>query len=140
MRRFSTFLMSMLAVGFLPAMAVAQPSISSLTPAAIPPGKATEVTIHGAKLERPLQVWTSFPAEVELVAPANEEEAKKVDAVRCKITPAAGVAVGVAGIAVEISQPSRESTSLPSMTCQSSAIAVTTTQRKKPSLWSYRRE
>jgi len=100
MRRFPTFLMSMLAVGFLPAVAVAQPSISSLTPAAIPPGKATEVTIHGAKLERPLQVWTSFPAEVELVAPANEEEAKKVDAVRCKITPAAGVAVGVAGIAV----------------------------------------
>ena len=100
MHRFSTLVVSFLTVSCWSAMISAQPSISSLTPASIPPGKTTEVTIHGEKLERPLQIWTSFPAEVELIAPANEEEAKKVDAVRCKITPAAGVAVGVAGIAV----------------------------------------
>lgn len=100
MHRFSALVVSFLIVSCWSAMISAQPSISSLTPATIPPGKTTEVTIHGEKLERPLQIWTSFPAEVELIAPANEEEAKKVDAVRCKITPAAGVAVGVAGIAV----------------------------------------
>ena len=100
MRHRPAFAISLIAVLVLPAVVAAQPSISSLTPAAIAPGKVTEVTIHGAKLERPLQIWTSFPAEVELIAPANEEEGKKVDAVRCKITPAAGVSVGVAGIAV----------------------------------------
>ncbi|MDP7205570.1 MAG: IPT/TIG domain-containing protein, partial [Pirellulaceae bacterium] len=100
MNRYSAFAVSFLVVSCWSAMAGAQPSISSLTPAVLPPGKTTEVTIHGGKLDRPLQVWASFPAEVELIAPANEEEAKKVDAVRCRITPAAGISVGVAGIAL----------------------------------------
>ena len=100
MNRYSVFAVSFLVVSCWSVMAGAQPSISSLTPAVLPPGKTTEVTIHGGKLERPLQVWASFPAEVELIAPANEEEAKKVDAVRCRITPADGISVGVAGIAL----------------------------------------
>jgi len=100
MNRCSAFVANVLAMALWSTVVSAQPSISSLTPASIAPGTTTEVTIHGAKLERPLQVWTSFPAEVEVIAAANEEEAKKVDVLRCKITPADHVAVGVVGIAV----------------------------------------
>jgi hypothetical protein len=100
MNRTSFVAAVVLLLGQLAATANAQPSISGLSPGSIAPGTTTEVTIQGAKLDRPLQIWTSFPATVEIVPPANEEEAKKNDAIKCKITPAEGVAVGVVGIAV----------------------------------------
>src|SRR5262249_31507217 len=46
----------------------------------------------------PLRVWTSFPAQVEVVATDEKQKDKKQAA--CKITLSAGVSVGIGGIAV----------------------------------------
>jgi hypothetical protein len=76
---------------------LAQPALSRMEPGAISAGKTVEVTLFGSKLDWPLQVWASFPGKVELVAP---KDSKKNDRVQCKITLAAGTAVGIAGIVV----------------------------------------
>ena len=76
---------------------LAQPALSRMEPGAISAGKTVEVTLFGSKLDWPLQAWASFPGKVELVAP---KDSKQNDRVQCKITLAAGVAVGIAGIAV----------------------------------------
>src|SRR5262245_46610067 len=49
-------------------VARAQPSLSHLAPGALAPGKTTELTLHGSKLDGLLRVWTSFPAHVEIEA------------------------------------------------------------------------
>ena len=76
---------------------LAQPALSRMEPGAISAGKTVEVTLFGSKLDWPLQVWASFPGQVELVAP---KDSKQNDRVQCKITLAAGTAVGIAGITV----------------------------------------
>jgi len=97
------------ALAFLAALlgaapAVAQPSLSHVSPGALPPGKTTELTLHGTKLDGPLRVWTSFPAQIELL-PANEKQQDKdkqqdnKQAVS-KITLSAGAPVGIGGIAI----------------------------------------
>lgn len=43
----------------------AAPTIESITPLALPPGVATELTLTGNDLGEATQLWTSFPAEVE---------------------------------------------------------------------------
>jgi hypothetical protein len=75
----------------------AQPTITHALPGALLPGKTTEVTLHGAKLDGPLQVWTSFPAQVELL---GDPKAKNRTQVVCQISLAAGVPVGIGGIVV----------------------------------------
>ena len=55
----------------------AQPSVSYAVPGAVQPGKTIELTLHGAKLDDPLRVWTSFPAKVEIV-PAEAGDRKSV--------------------------------------------------------------
>lgn len=76
----------------------AQPSVSYTVPGAVQPGQTIELTLHGAKLDDPLRVWTSFPATVEVV-PA-EAGKKDLTSRICKITLDATVPVGVAGLVV----------------------------------------
>jgi hypothetical protein len=76
----------------------AQPSVSRTTPRAVQPGKTIELTLHGAKLDDPLQVWTSFPAKVEVVAGAKDAKDQKSRV--CKVTIDASVAVGIGGLVV----------------------------------------
>ena len=76
---------------------MAQPTLSRMTPNAISPGKTVEVTLFGGKLDWPLQVWSSLPGKIELVAP---KDPKQNDRVQCKITLDAAVPIGVGGIAV----------------------------------------
>jgi hypothetical protein len=76
----------------------AQPAVSHTVPSAVQPGQTIEVTLHGAKLDDPLRVWTSFPAKVEIV-PA--EAGKKDLKIRtCKITLDATTPVGTGGLVV----------------------------------------
>ena len=72
---------------------LAQPSVTHSTPRAVTPGKTVELTLHGDKLTGPLEVWTSFPASVELAG----GDAKNL---KCKITLDASVPLGVGGVVV----------------------------------------
>ncbi len=63
-RRLSFLLMGLSLLG-VPAIEAA-PNITSVTPYGISAGATTEVTLKGAELTSPLQVWTSFPAQVEV--------------------------------------------------------------------------
>ena len=76
---------------------MAQPTLSRMTPSAVGAGKPAEVTLFGAKLDWPLQVWSSLPGKIELIAP---KDSKQNDRIQCKITLDAGVPVGIGGIAV----------------------------------------
>ena len=67
----ATSLFGALLTAFLAVPALAQPTVTSLSPAAVPPGKTVEVTLVGTKLDDPLSIWTSFPAKVEPVPPAE---------------------------------------------------------------------
>jgi hypothetical protein len=77
---------------------LAQPTLSHATPGAVVPGKTTEVTLHGAKLDGPLNVWTSFPCQVELT-PADPKQKESASLV-AKFTLAAGAPCGIGGVAV----------------------------------------
>jgi len=76
----------------------AQPSLSYSLPGAVQPGKTVDVTVYGAKLDDPLQFWTSFPAKVEVVP--GPEGAKDQKSRVVKVTPEANVAVGIGGLVV----------------------------------------
>jgi Bacterial pre-peptidase C-terminal domain len=78
--------------------ALAQPSLSHVAPGALAPGKTTELTLHGGKLDGALRVWTSFPAHVEIEAGDPKQKDRK--AANCKITLAAEAPLGIGGIAV----------------------------------------
>ncbi|MEO8493706.1 MAG: PPC domain-containing protein, partial [Planctomycetota bacterium] len=73
-------------------------SVSHTTPSAVQPGQTIELTLHGAKLDDPFQIWTSFPAKVELVPGAAE--AKDQTSRVCKVTLDAGVPVGIEGLII----------------------------------------
>ncbi|HMC11619.1 MAG TPA: pre-peptidase C-terminal domain-containing protein, partial [Pirellulaceae bacterium] len=85
-------------LGSLPRAALAQPGLTHLTPGAITPGKTTEITLHGTKLDGALRVWTSFPAQVE-VAAAESKQKNRTQAV-CKVALGTGAPIGIGGIAV----------------------------------------
>jgi hypothetical protein len=85
-------------LSLLTVQAFAQPSVSSTSPSAVQPGQTIELTLHGAKLDDPLQVWTSFPSKVELVPGAAD--AKDQTSRVCKVTVDATVPVGIGGIIV----------------------------------------
>lgn len=78
-------------VGSVPALA--QPTISQVTPLAVAPGATVELTIVGDKFAPPLQVWSSFPAKIE-ATPVDEKNLK------CKVTLEGNVPVGVGGLVV----------------------------------------
>lgn len=82
----------------LAVQAHAQPSLSSTSPSAVQPGKTIDVTLHGAKLDDPLQVWTSFPAKIEIVPGAADAKDQKSRV--CKVTVDASVSVGIGGLIV----------------------------------------
>jgi hypothetical protein len=88
----------LLLIVFAASQARAQPTVSYTVPAAVQPGKTIELTLHGAKLDDPLRVWTSFPAKVEIV-PA-EAGTKDLKSRICKITLDATAAVGIGGLVV----------------------------------------
>src|SRR5262245_52931258 len=58
-------------------VAIAQPSLTRVSPGAVAPGVTTQISLHGSKLDGSLRVWTSFPAQVEFErADAPEKERK----------------------------------------------------------------
>lgn len=71
--------------------AIAQPGIVRMTPAAVRPGAATEVTLAGAKFAEPLRLWTSFPAQIEVLEQSAEQA-------RLRITLAADIPPQVGGL------------------------------------------
>lgn len=73
-------------------------TLSSPSPGALASGATTEIVLRGAKLTRPLKIWTSFSGRVEII----EANPKKPDpaAVHCRISLPAGTPMGLAGIAV----------------------------------------
>ena len=78
--------------------AAAQPSVSHSIPAAARPGQTVEITLHGAKLDGALNLWSTFPAKLELVPvpPEQKDVASRV----CKVTLDGQVPVGLGGIVV----------------------------------------
>lgn len=76
----------------------AQPTLSAASPAAVAPGKTVELVISGQKLDDPLQIWTSFPAKLELeplAEPKPDQTQRKI-----KVTLEGSVPVGLAGMMV----------------------------------------
>jgi hypothetical protein len=91
-------LLAIMLFGGLPAFIRAQPSLSYAVPGAIQPGQTTELTLHGAKLDRSLAVWSSIPGRFE-VAP-GEEGKQDVASRVCRVTLDAQVPVGLGGLVV----------------------------------------
>ena len=79
---------------FLAAVA-AQPSITRTTPGALTPGKTIELTVQGAKLDEPLNLWTSFSANIE---PITEGRSPTVAKFRITLDP--NTSVGIGGLIV----------------------------------------
>ncbi len=97
MRRLIAFA-SVLVVCSLTTSVFAQPTLTYARPAAVRPGQTIELTLHGTKLDDPLQIWTSFPATAEMVPGAAE--AKDQKSRTCKLTVPADVSVGIGGVVV----------------------------------------
>ncbi|MEQ8788504.1 MAG: hypothetical protein RIC55_19495 [Pirellulaceae bacterium] len=91
-------LAGLLVVACLASTAAAQPTLSRAVPAGIPAGITTDVTLHGAKLAGAKAVWTSFEADVEIVA--DESEKPNAAQLHLRITPAKGLPVQIGGLAV----------------------------------------
>ena len=76
----------------------AAPNITAVTPYGISAGATTEVTLNGTELTSPLSVWTSFPAEVEVLpTPEGTDDATTA---KLRVTLAENVGVGVGAISV----------------------------------------
>jgi hypothetical protein len=73
-------------------------SLSHSLPGAVQPGQTVELTLHGDKLDDPLQVWTSFPAKVEVLP--GPEGAKDQKSRKCKVTLEGNAPVGIGGVVV----------------------------------------
>ncbi|MBC8353010.1 MAG: PPC domain-containing protein [Planctomycetes bacterium] len=97
MRRL-TFPLCAIVLSLFAQQLLAQPAVSFTSPSAVQPGQTIELTLHGTKLDDPLQVWTSFPAKVELVPGAAD--AKDQTTRVCKVTIDAAVPVGIGGLIV----------------------------------------
>jgi len=48
------------------------PTVTSIAPQAVAPGKTVELTLRGSALDGPVSLWTSFPAEAKVTASAND--------------------------------------------------------------------
>lgn len=108
---------SLAAAAILGGFAAAQgpPTLIQVRPAAVAPGRTTELELTGTHLSGALRLWTSFPARVEwLGADAQAQQASDRNAssgkdappmqVRCRLTVPAGVAGGIGGMAVATRQ------------------------------------
>ena len=82
--------------------ALAQPALTSSTPAAVAPGKTIDLVLTGQKLDDPLQIWSSFPAKIELVPLAEPKPGQTQRTV--KVTLEAGVPVGIGGLMVSTAE------------------------------------
>jgi hypothetical protein len=75
------------------------PSSGRVSPAAVLPGKATDVTVIGANLAGPTAFWTSFPAKVEL-AGGVDKNGTLADRVVLRITTPGDAQVGIGALRV----------------------------------------
>lgn len=98
MRAFCATLIGISCLLALGTHALAQPTIQSASPQAAKPGQTTEVLLRGQKLDEPLRVWTSFPAQV-LVVQENVEQ-KDRGQVKLQITVDAATPPQLGGIIV----------------------------------------
>jgi hypothetical protein len=78
--------------------ALAQPTITSVSPMALKPGATTKLTLAGTKLDGPVRIWTTFPARCEIVE--HDPQAKDVKQLIYQMHVPAGAAGGIGGIAV----------------------------------------
>ncbi len=94
----------LLAYATSPARVTAQPTLSFAQPHAALPGQTTEVTLHGDKLEEPLSVWSSFPAQIEILRELDETGQPKPNpdpkTLRLRVTMPADAPVSVGGLVV----------------------------------------
>ncbi|MEE2676611.1 MAG: PPC domain-containing protein [Planctomycetota bacterium] len=77
----------------------AAPNITSVTPLGLQPGATTEVSLSGTELTSPLKIWTSFPAEVELLPTSDGADDATTAKLRLKLTDHVGVGVGAISVA-----------------------------------------
>lgn len=84
----------------------AQLSVSNVVPNAVRPGATVELTFHGEHLQEPLQLWTSFPATIEVLP--VEGEAAEVKSRTCRMTLEDDVAGGIGGIVLGSSDGASE--------------------------------
>ncbi len=94
---------ALLAVG---PSAFGQPGLTQAVPAAAAPGKTTDITLTGSKLDQPLKVWSSFPATIETVP--GDANAKGKTSLVCKITLPPEAACGVGALIVTTSEGQSE--------------------------------
>jgi hypothetical protein len=92
-------LIALLAVG---SIAFGQPGLTQAVPAAAAPGKTTDITLTGSKLDQPLKVWSSFPATIEAVP--GDPNAKGKTSLVCKITLPPEAMCGVGALIVTTSE------------------------------------
>jgi hypothetical protein len=76
---------------------LAQPALTRAVPGGIPAGTTTEVVLHGTKLAGATSVWTSFGAEVEIIA---EGEKPSDTLLRCRVTVPESEPVQIGGLIV----------------------------------------
>lgn len=82
--------------------ALGQPALTQAVPAAAAPGKTTEITLSGSKLDQPLKVWSSFPATIEAVP--GDPNIKGKATLLCKISLPPEAACGVGALIVTTSE------------------------------------
>jgi hypothetical protein len=93
------FLMLLLGVFAGSSISHAEPTISGVSPGAVKPGEAIDLTITGSGLADAGALWTSFPAEVSL-APDIKDNGKQADRVVYRVKPTGPHVLGVHGIRV----------------------------------------
>ena len=79
--------------------ALGQPGLTHAVPAAIEPGKTTDVTFFGSNLEGVARFWTSFPAKVQL-APGIDKNGTEAGKVTYRIKLADDAPVGIGAVRV----------------------------------------
>lgn len=80
---------------------LAQPTLTGVTPQTLVPGATTDVTVTGTNLVDPLQVWTSFPATIEVVPlAADAKDAAAPTSRTLKLTASADTLLSLGGLFV----------------------------------------
>jgi hypothetical protein len=75
------------------------PTLSHAQPSAVAPGKATDVTLHGASLAESSAIWTDLGGQVEL-APGVENNGKDAAKVVYRVTLPANAPLGIHAVRV----------------------------------------
>jgi Bacterial pre-peptidase C-terminal domain len=81
------------------ATAVAQPSVATTSPLAVPPGQTVDVTLNGGNLAGAQQMWSTFGGEAVL-SPDVENNGQDAAKVVFRVTAPAETALGIHGIRV----------------------------------------